>query len=192
MEATGRRGESMLKTEILEKLRERIVRYAASHSQGSWESGQDLAQEVLMVLHEKYAELDRVEDLLPLSLEIARLKLWAARRKSSRRGENHAVNVDDIALPSRDPDPYEQASRRETLARLESALAELGERCRELYRLKLQGYSFAEIQALLKVPSVNTLYTWDFRCRKQLLEKLGGNWEAPQRSEKNRRSYTKE
>lgn len=171
----------MLKTEILEKLRERIVRYAASHIQGSKESAQDLAQEVLLVLHEKYGELERLEDLLPMSLEIARLKLWAARRKSLRRGENFPVNVEDLPLPSRDPDPFEQASRRETLARVEEALKQLGERCRELYRLKLQGYSFAEIQARLKVPAVNTLYTWDFRCRKQLLDKLRGSWEAPER-----------
>jgi len=56
----------------------------------------------------------------------------------------------------------------------------LGERCRELYRLKLEGYSFTEIQARLKVAAINTLYTWDFRCRKQLLERLGGSWEAPE------------
>lgn len=173
----------MQKTDILEKLRERIVRYAASHLQGSKESAQDLTQEVLLVLHEKYAELDRVEDLLPLSLEIARLKLWAARRKSVRRGENYPVNVEDLPLASQDPDPYEQASRRETMARVEAAVAELGERCRELYRLKLEGYSFTEIQARFKAPAVNTVYTWDFRCRKQLLEKLGGSWEAPERSE---------
>ena len=31
-----------------------------------------VAQEVLVVLQEKYAALDRIEDLLPLSIEIAR------------------------------------------------------------------------------------------------------------------------
>jgi RNA polymerase sigma-70 factor (ECF subfamily) len=171
------------RTEILARLRERIVRYAASHLQGSagGDLAQDLAQEVLLVLHEKYGELDRVEDLLPLSLEIARLKLWAARRKSIRRGEDHAVNVDDMPLASREADPFEQTARRETLARVESAVAQLGERCRELYRLKLEGLSFAEIQVRLKVAAINTLYTWDFRCRKQLLERLGGRWEAPER-----------
>ena len=87
--------------------------------------------------------LDRVEDLLPLSLEIARLKMWAARRKSSRRGEDHPVIWSTMCRwPSREADPFEQAARRETLARLESALAQLGERCRELFRLKLEGYTF--------------------------------------------------
>lgn len=173
----------MQKTEILAKLRERIVRYAASHLQGSGggDLAQDLAQEVLLVLHEKYTELDRIEDLLPLSLEIARLKLWSLRRKTSRRGEDRAVSVDDAVLSSPGEDPFQQASRRETLARIEAALQHLGERCRELYRLKLEGYSFAEIQAKLHVPSLNTLYTWDFRCRKHLLERLGGSWETPKK-----------
>lgn len=166
--------------EILARLRERIVRYAASHLQGSsaGDSAQDVAQEVLMVLHEKYADLDRVEDLLPLSLEIARLKVWAVRRKATRRGEDKQVSVDDLPIAGRGDDPFEQAAKRESLDRLESAMKELGERCRELYRLKLEGYSFVEIQKLLNVPAINTLYTWDFRCRKQLLEKLGGEWES--------------
>ena len=127
-----------------------------------------------MVLHEKYASVDRVEELLPLSLEIARFKIWGARRKTVRRGENTQVSVDDLPLASRDAGPLEQSERRERLDNLEAALKELGERCRELFRLKLEGNSFAEIQKRLKVESMNTLYTWDFRCRKQLAEKLHG------------------
>ena len=170
----------MDRSEILTRLRERIVRYAASQLQGSSTAdlAQDLAQEVLLVLQEKYPELDRIEDLLPLSLEIARLKIWASRRKSHRRGEDRQVPVEDLSLPGVEADPFEQASRRESVARLESAMAELGDRCRQLLRLKLEGYTFPEIQTLLKATSLNTLYTWDFRCRKQLLERLGGSWDA--------------
>jgi RNA polymerase sigma-70 factor, ECF subfamily len=174
----------MERSEMLSRLRERIVRYAASQLQGSpiGDQAQDLAQEVLMVLHEKYSELDRIEDLLPLSLEIARLKIWAARRKIHRRGEDRQIQVDDLpTLADAGADAFEQASHHERVARLESALAELGERCRELFRLKLEGYTFAEIQVRLKVASLNTLYTWDFRCRKQLLERLGGSWDASEK-----------
>jgi RNA polymerase sigma-70 factor, ECF subfamily len=126
-----------------------------------------------MVLHEKYAALDRVEDLLPLSLEIARFKIMAARRKIVRRGEHTQVSVDDVPLSSSAADPFDQAARRERMERLETALGELGDRCRELFRLKLQGFTFPEIQKQLKVASLNTLYTWDFRCRKQLIDRLG-------------------
>ena len=163
---------------ILERLRERIVRFAASKL--TREAGEDLAQEVLLVLHEKYPTLDRAEDLVPLSLEIARFKIWAVRRKTVRRGEDRQVSVDDLPLAGREPDPFEQAARRESLERLESALATLGDRCRELFRLKLEGFTFAEIQKRLGVGALNTLYTWDFRCRKQLLARLGGEWEKPE------------
>jgi RNA polymerase sigma-70 factor (ECF subfamily) len=47
-----------------------------------------------------------------------------------------------------------------------------------LFRLKLQGKTFAEIQAAMSVKSLNTIYTWDHRCRKHMLELLGGTWEA--------------
>jgi RNA polymerase sigma-70 factor (ECF subfamily) len=164
----------MEREQILERLRERIVRFAASRL--SRDGAEDLAQEVLLVLHEKYPALDRVEDLLPLSLEIARFKIMGARRKTHRRGEDTQVSVDDLPLASHDADAFTQASHRENLQRLEEALVELGERCRELMRWKLEGYSFPEIQKRMGVGSLNTLYTWDFRCRKQLLERLGGEW----------------
>jgi RNA polymerase sigma-70 factor (ECF subfamily) len=160
------------RAQTLERLRERILRYAASKL--TRDSAEDVAQEVLMVLHEKYADVDRIEDLLPLSLEIARFKIWGARRKTVRRGENTQVSVDDLPLAGHDADPLEQAERRERLDNLEAALKQLGERCRELFRLKLEGNSFPEIQKRLKVESMNTLYTWDFRCRKQLAAMLDG------------------
>jgi RNA polymerase sigma-70 factor (ECF subfamily) len=165
--------------QILERLRERIVRFAASRL--SRDSAEDLAQEVLLVLHEKYPLLDRVEDLLPLSLEIARFKIMGTRRKTHRRGEDTQVSVDDLQLATQDADAFTQASHHENLQRLEAALMELGERCRELMRWKLEGHSFPEIQKRLGVASINTLYTWDLRCRKQLLERLGGEWDLRDR-----------
>ena len=130
------------------------------------------------MLHQKYPALDRAEDLLPLSLEIARFKIMGARRKIVRRGENSQVSVDEVPLPAGAPDPFELAARQEQIERLEAALKDLGQRCRELFRMKLEGLSFPQIRERLGVRSLNTLYTWDFRCRKQLLERLGGGWEG--------------
>jgi len=166
--------QQVQRDEILARLRERIFRFAASRL--SRDAAEDLAQEVLVVLHEKYAALDRIEDLLPVSLEIARFKILSSRRKVVRRGEHTQVSVDDLPLAGGEENPFDQAARREKLERIESALKDLGERCRDLMRLKLEGHTFPEIQKKLKVASLNTLYTWDFRCRKQLLEKLGGEW----------------
>jgi RNA polymerase sigma-70 factor (ECF subfamily) len=155
---------------ILERLRERILRFAASRV--SREAAEDIAQEVLLVLHERYKTVDRAEELVPLSMEIARFKIMGVRRKAFRHGEHSQVSVEDLPLATRDADPFDQASRNEQLNQLEAALKSLGDRCRDLFRLKLEGLSFPEIQKRLNVESLNTLYTWDFRCRKQLAEKM--------------------
>jgi RNA polymerase sigma-70 factor (ECF subfamily) len=171
--------EPVERDEILAKLRERIVRFAASHI--SRDTAEDLAQEVLMLLHEKYAHLDRPEDLLPLSLQIVRFKIMSLRRKAVRRGEYSQVSITDIQLPDLDANPADAAERREMLERLTQAVGQLGERCRELIRLKLEGKSFPEIQQIMGAGAINTVYTWDHRCRKNLLELMGGDWEPGKR-----------
>lgn len=158
---------------VLSALRERIVAFAASRY--ARESAEDLAQEVLVVIHEKYGHLERMEDLVPLAFQILRFKLAAARRKAFRHGEHTAVEAERLASP--DPDPEAEADKRQQLERLSSALARLGDRCREIFRLKLQGKAFAEIQVIMGAGNLNTIYTWDHRCRKQLLEAMGGRWE---------------
>jgi RNA polymerase sigma-70 factor (ECF subfamily) len=162
--------------EVLARLRERIVAFAASHL--SRDAAEDLAQEVLILLHEKYAHLERPEDLLPLSLQIVRFKIMSQRRKSARRGEYTQVSVTDIPLPDLGANPADAYERKEMLERLASAMGRLGGRCRELMRLKLQGRTFPEIQKIMGAGAINTVYTWDHRCRKNLLDLMGGKWES--------------
>jgi len=166
----------MERDEILRRLRERIVAFAASRI--SRDVAEDLAQEVLIVLHEKYPEVDRIEDLLPLSLQIMRFKMAGLRRKVQRRGESGHVSVEDIQLPDSGNSPEMYAQREELLRRLTAAIESLPPRCKEMFRLKLLGRTFAEIQKELKAESINTVYTWDSRCRKNLLDAMGGSWEA--------------
>ena len=130
-----------------------------------------------MLLHEKYAHLDSAEDLLPLSLQIVRFKIMSLRRRSVRRGEYTQVSITDLPLPDLDANPADYVERKQMLERLEHAVSQLGERCRELIRLKLQGKTFPEIQKIMGVGAINTIYTWDHRCRKHLLELMGGSWE---------------
>jgi RNA polymerase sigma-70 factor, ECF subfamily len=167
--------EAVLPDEILLSLRERIVAFAASRI--GKDVAEDLAQEVLIVLHEKYSHVTRPEELLPLALQIIRFKMMAQRRKSVRRGEYTQVSITDIQLPDLDSDPGDYVQRKEMLERLNKAIGQLGDRCRQMFRLKLEGKNFAEIQKIMDVASINTIYTWDFRCRKHLLELMGGSWE---------------
>src|SRR5215475_16011627 len=91
---------------ILGRLRERIVAFAASHL--SRDAAEDLAQEVLLLLHEKYSHLERVEDLLPLSLQIVRFKILSTRRKAARRGEYTQTSVTDLPLPDLGASPLDR------------------------------------------------------------------------------------
>jgi RNA polymerase sigma-70 factor (ECF subfamily) len=169
------RSHPVEREEVLAKLRERIVLFAASHL--SRDVAEDLAQEVLMLLHEKYAHLERPEDLLPLSLQIVRFKIMSLRRKSVRRGEYTQVSITDIPLPDLDANPASQLEHKEMLQQLATAMSQLGDRCRQLMRLKLQGRTFPEIQKIMGAAAINTVYTWDHRCRKNLLALMGGSWE---------------
>ena len=161
---------------ILAKLRERIMGFAASRMQR--DAAEDLTQETLVLLHQKYAHLDRLEDLLPLAMQIVRFKMMAARRKSLRHGEYTQEAVDELPLTDGAPSPLVMAERKEMRARLTAAIGGLGERCRQMFALKLEGKNFVEIQGILGAASINTVYAWDFRCRKQLLERMGGSWEG--------------
>ena len=158
---------------ILTRLRERIVAFAASRIQR--DLAEDLAQEVLVVLEEKYGHVEALDELLPLSLQIMRFKLAAFRRKQERRGV--AEDAGEMQIADLRPTPEAQAQREELLRLLSNAIPKLGERCREILRMKLLGRSFAEIGEALGAASINTVYTWDARCRQKLLELVGGRWE---------------
>src|SRR5205807_1485334 len=99
----------MVRNDILLQLRERIVAFAASRI--SKDVAEDLAQEVLMLLHDKYPHVECVEELVPLSLQIMRFKMAGARRKAYRRGEAGYVSVDDIQVPDLTPGPEAHAQQ---------------------------------------------------------------------------------
>jgi RNA polymerase sigma-70 factor (ECF subfamily) len=166
---------SSSREEILRKLRERILGFAASRMQR--DAAEDLAQEVLILLHEKYGHLDRLEDLLPLSLKIIRFKMLAYRRKARRHGEYAQLSVEEIQIADGSTDAPTAMEQREARERLMAAIAQMGERCRKLLALKLEGKSFAEIQIAFGARSINTIYTWDFRCRQNLMESIAAGAE---------------
>jgi len=165
----------MDRDQILASLRERILAFATLRV--SRAQAEDLTQEALMVLHEKYPHVADLTELVPLAFQVLRFKMLDAHRKSLRRGEYNQESVDDLPLAEPGDDPMVQLDQKQRVDRLLAAMAQLGERCRELFRWKLEGKSFPEIQKLMRQTSINTIYTWDLRCRKQLLALMGGSWE---------------
>ena len=165
----------MNRDQILGGLRERILAFATLRI--SREQAEDLTQDVLSLLHEKYAHVTDLTELVPLAFQVLRFKMLDAHRKALRRGEYNRESVEDLPLADPADDPAAQLDQKQRVDRLMAALAKLGERCRALFKWKLEGKSFPEIQRLMGQKSVNTIYTWDLRCRKQLLGLMGGSWE---------------
>lgn len=165
----------MDRNQILAGLRERILAFATSRV--SREQAEDLTQEVLVVLHEKYPHITGLIELMPLAFQILRFKMLDAHRKAFRRGEYNQESIEEIPLADPADDPETELDQKQRVDRLLAAIAQLGERCRELFKWKLEGNSFPEIQKRMGQASINTIYTWDLRCRKQLLSLMGGSWE---------------
>ena len=165
----------MTRDEILTSLRERILAFATSRV--SREVAEDLTQEVLVLLHEKYARVTELTELVPLAFQVLRFKMLDAHRKSLPRGEYNQESVDELPLANPGDDPATLLDQKQRVDRLLAAVAQLGDRCRDLLTLKLEGHSFPEIQTRMGQHSINTIYTWDLRCRKQLLSLMGGTWE---------------
>lgn len=138
----------------------------------------------MIVLEQKYPHVNKLEELVPLSMQIMRFKMGAAKRKSYRHGEHGQLSIDELPLADKRPDPLDEFAKKEQIERLAGAMRQLGDRCRQLLAAKLRGQSFAEIQKAMGAESLNTVYTWDFRCRKQLLELLGGSMEPAGRKER--------
>ncbi|ULA63633.1 MAG: Putative RNA polymerase sigma factor [Nitrospira sp.] len=160
---------------ILTSLRERILAFATSRV--SREQAEDLTQEVLAVLHEKYPTVTELTELVPLAFQVLRFKMLDAHRKAFRRGEYNQESVEDLPLADPNADPATRLDQQQRVDRLLAAIMQLGERCRELFKWKLEGKSFPEIQKIMGQSSINTIYTWDLRCRKQLLASMGGSWD---------------
>lgn len=157
---------------VLTQLRERILAYAASRI--GKDLAEDLTQETLLLLEKKYPLVHEPEELVPLCFQILRYKMADFLRKARRRGEMDSVPVDGLPLPDPSQDPLWALEREQLRQRLREALRKLDGRCRELFRLKLEGKNFTDIRQALGAAAINTVYTWDFRCRKRLLELLGG------------------
>ncbi len=134
---------------------------------------EDLTQDTLLLLHRKYDHLLRLEDLVPLAIRIVRYKAAAAWRKSRRHGEQSSVPAEEAPLPDFSSSPVARAEARELLEKMKPALLKLGHRCRQLFGFKLEGKNFSEIQEAMGAASLNTVYTWDHRCRQRLRELMG-------------------
>ena len=156
---------------VLAQVRARVFGFAASRV--SRDMAEDIAQDTLLLLSTKYAHLSGVADLVPLSMRIARLKLMNHWRKARRAPVLSVDGPNPPPEPSAEEDVEDGVHRQMMLQGLLRGIDTLSERCRRLMALRLEGRDFEEIRQVMSVDSINTVYTWDNRCRKSLRETLG-------------------
>jgi len=135
---------------------------------------EDLAQDVCMVLLQKYNQVANKEELLRLAYTIL-MKLRIGRwRRVARRGENTAKSVDDLPLKDPGDDPETVLRRKEFAEKIGKAIRSLGEPCRTVLLLKFQKHDTAYIQRAIGAPTENAVFLRLSRCRDKLDQKLGG------------------
>lgn len=163
--------ENSERDRILAGLRERIRGYA-TYKVG-WDRSEDIAQETMVVLIEKYDKVENLTDLLRLAFTIARYKIFNMIRDNNKR-KGVSINGENSIEPSDSPteSPEMTTVERQQRTHLMSALSELAPKCREIMKMKLLGFSFPKIAEAMKIRSINTLYVWDYRCRQKLRELL--------------------
>jgi len=162
---------SAVADDILTKLRARLLGFTASRV--SRDMAEDITQDTLLLLSTKYAHLSSLSDLVPLSMRIARLKLMNHWRKAKRAPVLSVDGPNPPPEPSAEEDVEDSVQRRMMIEGLLQGVGKLSERCRRLMKLRLEGRDFEEIRQMMSVESINTVYTWDNRCRKSLRETLG-------------------
>jgi len=161
---------SEVRERLLAQIRERIVRYAASHIGQSDSEG--VAQEVLIVLHKKYPHLENAGDLVPVAFSTARYVIMGRRNKWRRRGESAISDSMKATIPDGTKSPEQKTIDLQFREHLLEAFREMDARCRRLFRLLLEGRKTAEIQGLMNAPSAQAVYNWNHRCRASLREIL--------------------
>jgi RNA polymerase sigma factor (sigma-70 family) len=165
--------------EVLERVRARVL--AAARSRLSPADAEDLTQEALVLLATKYAHVGAPEELVAIGARIVAFKRAALWRKATRHraaGETRVADdfpAEPLDATSDAPDPEKVARARQRLSMFVEAASQLDGRCRQLLRRKLEGASFAEIAAELG-RSVNTVYSWDYRCHQRLKTFLAERW----------------
>ncbi len=162
--------ENYTRSQLLVLIRERIVNYGTSHV--GRESAEDLAQDTLMLLEQKYSNLEQMGDLLPVAIRIMSFKLKSFRRTTGRQRVSDTP-IDEMPLTSADPDAAEQLARAEFRKSIFAALDKLGSRCKRLFLLKLEGHRLTQIREMLGASTMQQLYMWDFRCRESMRQLIG-------------------
>jgi RNA polymerase sigma-70 factor (ECF subfamily) len=148
----------------------KVSRWAARLTRSSSDAD-DLVQEVFLTVHRHLPALDRVHSpgpwLLKMTHNVAR-HFWRTRKRTTTRETSWEAEC----LPVAPPNPLEVLEMRRAARQLESALATLDERYREIYLLcEVKRLPSAKVAAMTGL-NRDTLRVRRFRARQQITKRL--------------------
>jgi DNA-directed RNA polymerase specialized sigma24 family protein len=158
-------GRVAIDEKTLELLRERIVRYGQSRI--GRENAEDLAQETMLLISTKYPDLERIEDLFPLTFKIMTYKMMDLKG-SARWKSEQTIAGPEIPEPAGGTRPDETFETKEFFARFLAAVKLLSKDCRRILWLRIRKKSTADIRERLGAVSDRAVNLKVFHCREHL------------------------
>lgn len=162
------REEALKRLYQLPGLREAVIRYVLDHG-GSRQDAQDMFQEALVLLDRNVREnrFEGKSSLRTYFVAIAKWRWVTVRRQQGRFTELSPVQYDE-AVDS----PEAETIRDEYRGLFQEALAQIGERCRELLQLYQLDYSMDEIARQMQYGNADVAKKEAYRCRMRFRELL--------------------
>lgn len=148
----------------LEMIRERVARFA--RRAGCGDAAEDVGQECIAVLIEKYSEKRDPCEMTKIAIGISRNKM-----RERARQEQHQVELSDMT--DHEADIHRELERSQVTDLFLKAVKRLSERCRKLVALLIEEKGFAEIKTELGAEKLSNVYTWKNRCFEELRKLLG-------------------
>src|SRR5215216_637860 len=159
----------MSRSEVLSKIRDRLV--ATFRSAAGKETAEDIAQETVLRLETKFANVSNETELIKISFGIANNVKHEFRRKSRADRE---LPPPDVWNPVDPRDPLGSGIPDQAfLNQVKKCAKELTGRCPELLLLLLEGYTADEIRGKMGAARTGTVHVWVHRCYQALAKKLG-------------------
>ncbi len=168
----NREAENLLFMILRKRLIERIIKKRNEGEISSMRSNEDLVHEALIIIYEKYKDIEFERGVLPWAYGVLD-RVMSGEYRTGKRRESILNNHINEVINIHDHQDYseEKATSFELVDEIWSALDQLNNKEKEIFKLKLQGFSGEEIQEKLGI-SRSVLDVSVFRGRKKLKKKL--------------------
>lgn len=165
------RDEALKRLYLMPGLRETVIRHVMANG-GSRQDAQDIFQEALVILDRNVRE-GRYEARSALTTYFVAIAKW--RWVTVRRQHGRYTEISPTHYDTEVESPEAETIRTEYRELFQEALAQIGERCRELLRLYQLDHSMEEIAQIMHYNSADVAKKEAYRCRTRFRELLQNN-----------------